>query len=263
MAEERPTAEDVSSWGTPEGRHVIELLWNPPGPTGRGPRQRLSLGQVVEAAMALASRDGFEALSMRRLAAELGVGAMSLYTYVPGREELFELMIDRAWADRGHADRSIGWRRQVEQIADQAWAMYRRHGWLVSANLARLPLGPHVLDAQEDLYRAVTLSGLAEPDVVRVAGAVEAHVFGAARGAIVDTRQASATGVSADAYWESRSSFWGTYYSAERFPTMTAIWESGAFEQPLDPRADMEFGLRMLLDGVELAVGARDLGRGA
>ncbi|WP_231747390.1 TetR/AcrR family transcriptional regulator [Auraticoccus cholistanensis] len=251
---EEPAPADPREWGTPEGRHMIELLWNPPGPAGRGPRQRLSLDRVVETAMALAARDGFEALSMRRLAAELGVGAMSLYTYVPGRDELFELMIDRAWGDRGRADPSRPWREQVEQVAEEAWAMYQRHGWLVSANLARLPLGPNVLDAQEDLYRAVALTGLPHPDVVRVTGAVEAHVFGAARAAVVDTRQATATGVSYDGYWESRSSFWGTYYTPERFPTMTAIWESGGFDEVVDNHADMRFGLRMLLDGVELAV---------
>src|SRR4051794_16630476 len=93
-------------WGTPEGRHMIQLLWDPPPPPGRGPKQRLTLDQVIAAAIAVASRDGFDKLSMRNVAAELGVGAMSLYTYVPGRDELFELMIDRAWADRTHADPS-------------------------------------------------------------------------------------------------------------------------------------------------------------
>ncbi|WP_199539060.1 TetR/AcrR family transcriptional regulator [Desertihabitans brevis] len=250
-------AGDAASWGTPEGRHMIALLWSPPAPAGRGPRQRLSLDQVVEAAMALAGRDGIEGLSMRKVAAALGVGAMSLYTYVPGRDELFELMIDRAWADRGRADPTLPWRAQVEQIADQAWQMYQQHGWLVSSNPARLPLGPHVLDAQEDLYRAIALTGLPEPDVVRIAGAVEGHVFGAARAVVVDARQAAATGVSSDGYWESRASFWGTYYSAERFPTMTRIWEAGGFDLEPDPGADMRFGLAMLLDGVELAVRRR------
>ena len=130
--------------------------------------------------------------------------------------------------------------------------MYDRSPWLIHSNLWRLPLGPHVLDIEEDLYRAVRLTGLPPDDVVRVAQLVESHVFGVARGRITDTSVSANTGVTPDEYWESRSSFWATYYSAERFPTMTWIWENQGFEQPLGE--DLHFGLQRLLDGVELLV---------
>jgi len=241
-------------WGTPAGRAMVELLWNPPPPATRGPKQRLTLDRVVEEAMTLAAEEGVERLSMRSLGQRLGVSAMSLYTYVPGREELFELMIDRAWEARDGADPSRPWRDQVEHHARQAWAMYERYPWMIQANVWRMPLGPHVLDSQEDLYRAVSLSGLPSYEVVRVASLVESFVFGAARAQITDRIQAAQTGVSTDAYWDSRSSFWATYYTPDRFPTMTALWESGAFDQGTggDP---LDFGLQRLLDGVELLVG--------
>ncbi len=70
---------------------------------------------------------------------------------------------------------------------------------------------------------------------------MESHVFGVARGRITDTSVSANTGVTPDEYWESRSSFWATYYSAERFPTMTWIWENQGFEQPLGE--DLHFGL--------------------
>ena len=75
---------------------------------------------------------------------------MSLYTYVPG-DELFELMIDRAWR-AAMPDPELPWREQVECTPARA-GHERRHPWLVHSNLWRLPLGPHVLDVQEDLYR--------------------------------------------------------------------------------------------------------------
>ncbi|KAA1394470.1 TetR/AcrR family transcriptional regulator [Aeromicrobium ginsengisoli] len=231
---------------------MLRLLWDPPTPAGRGPKQKLTLDQVIDAGMAVAAADGVDKLSMRNVAAHLGVGAMSLYTYVPGRDELFELMVDRAWAGRKMPDRSAPWREQVEFHARQAWAMYQTHPWLIRSNLWRMPLGPHVMDAQEDLYRAVTLTGLPNHEVVQVAGLVESHVFGVARSVITDTSVSSNTGITADDYWDSRSSFWGTYYSPERFPTMTAIWESGAFEQSVGDK--VEFGLARLLDGVELLI---------
>lgn len=249
-----PTAPDgdPATWGTEEGRRMLALLWDPPAPPARGPRQRLSVERVVAAGMAVALRDGVEGLSMRKVAAELGVGAMSLYTYVPGRDELFELMIDRAWADRTLPDPTLPWREQVEHHALQAWAMYQAHPWLVHSNLWRMPLGPNVLDAQEDLYRAVALADLTPVQTSQVSGLVESHVFGCARAAIVDTRTIATTGQSTDDYWDSRSSFWGTYFSTERFPTMTSLWEQGAFEQATDKtEQEMLFGLGLVLAGVE------------
>ncbi|GAA1877333.1 TetR/AcrR family transcriptional regulator [Pseudonocardia ailaonensis] len=229
---------------------MIELLWNPPPPKTRGPKQRLTLDQVVTAAIEVAATLGIDELSMRKVAQHLGVGAMSLYTYVPGKDELFELMIDRAWGDRRLPDRALPWRAQVEFHAQEAWRMYETHPWLIRSNLWRMPLGPNVLDAQEDLYRAVALTGLPLSDVARIAGLVESQVFGAARSAVTDTSVASHTGVSQDAYWESRAGFWRTYYSFERFPTMTRIWESGGFDEEYSDAA-WEFGLGLLLDGVE------------
>ena len=241
---------DDEPWGTPEGQAVLQLLWDPQPPPTRGPKQRLTLGQVVAAAMEVAAEHGVDELSMRKVAQHLGVGAMSLYTYVPGKDELFELMVDRAYADRVATDRSLPWRAQVEFHAAEAWRMFQTYPWLIRSNLWRMPLGPHVLDAQEDLYRAVALSGLPEKRVAQVAGLVESQVFGAARSAITDTSVSTRTGVSQDEYWESRAGFWGTYFSTERFPTMTRIWENNGFDDEYSD-ASWQFGLALFLDGVE------------
>lgn len=242
--------EPDTTWGTPAGQAMIELLWNPPLPPTRGPKQRLSVDRVVAAAMEVAGTLGIDELSMRKVAQHLGVGAMSLYTYVPGKDELFELMIDTAWGDRRPADPGLPWRTQVEFHAHEAWRMYAAHPWLIRSNLWRMPLGPHVLDAQEDLYRAVALTDLPSATVARVAGLVESHVFGAARSDVTDTSVSARTGVTQDDYWESRAGFWGTYYTPTRFPTMTRIWEQGGFDAERVEES-WEFGLALILDGVE------------
>lgn len=242
--------EGGRSEGTAEGQAMVELLWNPPPPPTRGPKQRLTLDRVVAAGMAVADQYGAAELSMRKVAQELGVGAMSLYTYVPGRDELFELMIDRAWSARALPDRDLPWRVQVEFHAHEAWRMYQEHPWLIWSNLWRMPLGPHVLDVQEDLYRALLLTGLDERTVAQVAGLVEAQVFGAARSAVTDTSVSARTGVTTDDYWASRAGFWTTYYSQERYPAMTRLWEAGAFDDEPDGES-WRLGLRLLLDGVE------------
>src|SRR5262245_54493034 len=94
MDEQPPECVDgpLRTCGTPAGQAMIELRSNHPPPAGRGPKQKLSLEQVVRAGMEVATGEGIGKLSMRRVAQHLGVGTMSLYTYVPGRDELFELM---------------------------------------------------------------------------------------------------------------------------------------------------------------------------
>ena len=254
MSEDSIPPDDPSEWGTPEGRHMIDLLWNPPEPPARGPKQRLTLDQVVEAGMAVAAELGVDKLSMRNVAS-------------PSRRRRDEPLHLRAGSRRAvraddrprlgvrrKPDPDLPWREQVEFHAHEAWAMNERYPWLIRSNLWRMPLGPHVLDVQEDLYRAITLTGLPALDVARVTGLVESHVFGAARSRITDTSVSANTGITADEYWESRSSFWGTYYSEERFPTMTALWNAKAFDQP---PGDDDFGLGILLDGVEALIERR------
>jgi AcrR family transcriptional regulator len=245
---------DPQSWGTPEGRRVLALLWDPPGPGARGPRQKLSLDQIVAAGTALADADGFDGLSMRGLAKHLGVGAMSLYTYVPGKAELFELMIDRAYGGRALPAPELGWRQRYEAHARAALGMYRHHPWLVHSNLWRLPLGPHVLDVSEDMLRVGADAGLDADLRVRVASLLESYIFGIARGEIADRSEVLRTGMSRDDYWQARSSFWGTHFDSARYPTTLATWERGGFEGDVGADDDLAFALGLILDSVQRLV---------
>ena len=236
--------------GTPEGRRAIECLWNPqPAPSGRGPRPRTSLAEVVDAGVAIADAEGLEALSIRKVAARLGIGAMSVYTYVPGRSELIELMIDRVYADHGLPDPALGWRARTEEWMRATWRIYHDHPWLLDHNMARLPVGPHVLDVEEALYAAMYAAGFTGAENVTISNLMRWQLIGAARSMISDAAEERHTGVSAEAYWESRSSFWTTYFDWDRFPTMATIWESGGFDDPAG--YDIERMITWLLDGIE------------
>jgi AcrR family transcriptional regulator len=236
--------------GTPEGRRAIELLWDPPAPSpSRGPRPRTSLAEVVDAGIRIADTEGLAALSMRKVASRLGIGAMSLYTYVPGRSELIELMIDRVYADHALPDPGLSWRARVEQWARATWATYGSHPWLLDYNMARLPIGPHVLDVEESLYAALYAAGFAGAQNVAISNLIRWQLIGAARSTIGDADEERHTGVSAEAYWESRASFWETYFDADRFPTMASVWADGGFDDPAG--WDFEQMLTRLLDGIE------------
>ena len=132
--------------GTPEGRRVVELLWAPTQQSPvRGPKPRISLADVVAAGVAIADTEGMAALSMRKVANHLGVGAMSLYTYVPGRSELVELMIDRVYGEHALPSPELPWQQRVEHWARETWRIYDAHPWLLDYNMARLPVGPFVI----------------------------------------------------------------------------------------------------------------------
>ena len=186
---------------------------------------------------------------MRKVATRLGVGAMSLYTYVPGRDELLELMVNRVHAELDLPADDLPWRASVEQQVGERWRMYERHPWLLELNMARMPIGPHVLDADEALYAAVFRAGLRGTDVVSTTNLIVWQLLGAARSQIIESDEARRTGTSAEAYWDSRASFWETYFDYRRYPTMAAVWEAGGFDD--DQAYAFDRLLSRLLDGLE------------
>ena len=244
------------SLGSAQGRRIIRLLWDPPvNRPSRGPRPRIGLDDLITAGIAIADAEGLTHLSMRKVATRLGVGAMSLYTYVPGRDELLELLVNRVHGELRLPALDLPWRTSVEHQVAERWRMYERHPWLLDLNMARMPVGPHVLDADEALYAAVSRAGLRGADIVSTTNLIIWQMLGAARSQILESDETRRTGTSAEAYWDSRASFWDTYFSSERYPTMAAIWESGGFDDEQAHAFDRLLG--RLLDGLESTLAAR------
>src|SRR5689334_5342168 len=123
--------------GIGDPARTIDLLWRSEVPRRRGPAPRLSVRAVTATAVAMADRDGLDKLTMRALATELGLAsAMALYTYVPGKGELIDLMVDAA-----HAEFELD-EDGIRAVADANRALYRAHPWLTEIALDRPPLGP-------------------------------------------------------------------------------------------------------------------------
>src|SRR5690349_14604992 len=144
---------------------TLELLWDTGRRPSRGPKPALTLDRIVEAAVQVADADGLGAAPMRRVAGELGTGAMSLYRYVPGKAELLDLMLDRVQrpsenpADLGDGD----WRSALEALGRATLALYRRHPWLLQVNQSRPILGPSALDGMEKVFSRIKPMGLSDP----------------------------------------------------------------------------------------------------
>lgn len=123
-----------------------EVIWARPERAGRGPKPAFSRQDVVAAAVRIADADGIDALSMRRVAADLGCGTMSLYNYVPRKEDLYELMVDAVSAEYAFPERPSGdWRADMTDLAHQTRAIMRRHPWLSRVMTTAYGFSPHAL----------------------------------------------------------------------------------------------------------------------
>ncbi|MGC5564267.1 TetR/AcrR family transcriptional regulator [Streptomyces sp. FR-108] len=109
---------------------VPEVIWARPERTGRGPRPAFTRADIAAAAVRIADARGLDAVSMRHVAAELGCGTMSLYNYVPRKEDLYELMVDAVSAEHELWEPAGDWRADLLRVAYQARALMHRHPWL-------------------------------------------------------------------------------------------------------------------------------------
>lgn len=246
--------------GRTDPDRILPLLWRhaapaPTRPTGRPPR--LTVDDVVAAAVSIADADGLEATSMARVAAHLKVGTMTLYTYVPSRAELVDLMVDDVLASRAlpgpGEPRPAGWREQVGLYADRTRAMYVAHPWLSQVAMIRPPIGPGLLAEYEYVLSTVSGLGLPLERVNTAAVTITAFVTAAARHDGESAQVRRATGESNDAWWLRRNQLWEDWFDVERHPAMTDLWNAGGFQRGPDEQAGDAFayGLGLLLDGIE------------
>ncbi|MBM2617520.1 TetR/AcrR family transcriptional regulator [Actinoplanes sp. LDG1-06] len=233
---------------------ILPLLWRRHVPArkavGRPPR--LSVDVVVTTAIRVADAEGLEAASMARVAAELSVATMSLYTYVPSRPELVDLMVDEVlWSRDLRSD--DGFRPRIAYFAERTFAMYRAHPWLAEVSRVRPPVGPGTLAETEFLLAAVATLGLPLRGLSPAATAIASWVTSAARHEAESALLRRTTGLSTDEWWMQRGEMWESWFDVESHPTMTSIWNAGAFDRGADEQAQdaYEYGLDLLLRGIE------------
>lgn len=153
-------------------------IWLRPERAARGPRPAHSRDEIAAAAVRVADAEGLAAVSMRRVATELGTGTTSLYRYVDGKDELFDLMVDRAMGDGRPPVPTGNWRADLAAVAHAQRAMMLRHPWLVRLPATRPVLGPNTLAWLEATYAAVDVPGLDADEVLAQAATLLTFVRG-------------------------------------------------------------------------------------
>lgn len=246
--------------GTGDPARSLALLWRPRDNANRRGRGDLTIDRIVHAAIEVADAEGLPGLSMRRIAERLDVGTMSLYTHLPGKAELLDLMLDTVYADTTAPDPTPGhWRDRVEQIARDAWARYHRHPWMLQIGTSRPVLGPNAMARYEHELRAVDGIGLTDIEMDSVVNLVAGHVASAARQALDAAQVEQRTGMTDEQWWSARAPLLDALTEGHHYPTAarvgTAVGE--AHGSAVDPAHAFEFGLHRLLDGIEALIRSR------
>lgn len=238
----------------------VDLLWGLREPARRGPKPALTVAQIARTGIQIADEEGLAALSMQRIARELGVGTMTLYTYIPDKNALLEVMFDLAFEDTTPSPATGGWREFLEQMATATMAAYERHPWALQIFVGGPPLGPSQLRFLEAALQALADTGLTDREKLQAVMSVSSLVRGAAHIAVGISAHVLGSGLTAEQLEAQYAEAYTRVLTPEEFPaTLDVLAATSA--PPSEPEADdygFEFGLRHLLDGIERRIESSD-----
>ncbi|GAA4575002.1 GntR family transcriptional regulator [Planotetraspora kaengkrachanensis] len=214
--------------------------------------QELTRERIVRAAIEIADAEGLNALSMRGVAARLGVATMSTYRHVAGKDDLVVLMADAAFGDYSYEQpRPTGWRARMESTARALWTLYRRHPWLAQVDTLTRPMPlPNLLVHGEQILTALEEQGFDPTATLDLQVLLYSHVQGLAVHLEREAQAQAATGLSEDEWMELHGPAMGSIAASGRYPAFARLM--GAFAEggyDLDLDHIFELGLRTLLDG--------------
>lgn len=247
---------EISGRGDP--LKTLQLLWHGITPPKRGPRPKVTLEALVGAAIAIADREGLDAVSTRRVAEAVGISPMSFYTYVPGKAELLDLMLDAVSGDPERRPPPTfdpaQWRDNVKMIARTLFDYYLAHPWVLEFATHRPVMGPNLLRSYENALSAFDGIGLSDLEMDRAFAVMANYVYGAVRDAAREKIVKESTGMSDEEWWARVLPFVeGIDYSP--YPVTSRVGPvAGEHHGAHDPLNAFSFGLDCMLDGLELFI---------
>lgn len=247
------TSEEFSS---EKAAVILRLLWR--GRLGvergsRGPRKRLNVDEILDAAIALAGEIGLESFSMRKVAERIGVSVMALYTYVPDRSGLLGLMVDEVAGRTPLPVLSGSVRERLRAISAVLWEEYHRHPWLPEALSHRPWIGPHLSARYEWELEALEDSGLDDISMDHTIALIESHTLASAVAGLQAERLAAASGVSDLEWWQANAPILDQVMTEDDFPVSGRVGQAvgEAYQAVTSHQAIYEYGLEVILDGLE------------
>jgi AcrR family transcriptional regulator len=213
------------------------------------PRVPLTRDRVLRAALALADRGGVGSVSMRKLAQELGVEAMSLYHHVAGKDDVLDGLVDAVFAEIELPSADLGWREAMRRRALSARDALRRHPWATALMDSRATPGPATLRHHEAVLAALRGGGFSVALAAHAFSLLDSYIYGFALqeaslpfstpGELVEVAGAMLEHLPADAH-----------------PHLTEMAVTHVLQPGYDHGAEYVYGLDLILDALDRAARA-------
>jgi AcrR family transcriptional regulator len=210
------------------------------------PRARLSKERVLRAAVALAVRDGIESLTMRKLADELGAGAMSLYHHVPNKEQLLDGMIDIVFSEIESPPTDVDWKTAMRKRAVSTRETLARHRWAIGLMEGRTTHGPGNLSLHNAVLGCLRAAGFSLEATVHAYSVLDAYIYGFA------LQESDMSSENADDFAAEAQRQMHEYAAVlAEYPYLVEVVGGYVAESGYDYATEFLFGLDLILDGLD------------
>lgn len=230
-----------------------QLLWEGLPEPKKGPRPNFTLDQIVTTSVAIADAEGIEALTMRRLAKEIGAGTMSLYRYVPSKDELLHLMLDYVSAPPADGYGTT-WRETLLAAAREGRKLMLTHPWLLHINMTRPVIGPNSMAQMEAIMAGLNDLPFSDQEKIMMISLLDSFVLGSVRQEVLYENAAAESDMSDEEFWGYQMPALAKAMQSGAYPTMASL-ESDAFDAGWEET--FELGLQLALDGLAQQVAQR------
>ena len=213
----------------------------------RADRAGLSREQVLDAALDLVDRDGVAALSMRRLGAELGVEAMSLYNHVPSKADLLDGLIDLVFSEIEPPSGTAGWRAAMWERAIAIRAVLSRHRWAIGLMESRTSPGPATLRHHDAVLGCLRRAGFPVALAAHAYAVLDSYIYGFA------LQEASLPFYTGEETAELAQALLAQF-PADQYPYLAEFTFEHVLQPGYDYGSEYEYGLDLILDGLDSAL---------
>jgi AcrR family transcriptional regulator len=227
------------------------VIWDRPERATRGPVPSLSRDEIAAAAVTLADEQGIEAVSMRTLAVQLGVGAASLYRYVDRKDELIDLMFDAVMGDDLLFEVGEDWRSDLRSFARGMRAMTLQHPWVAVHGAGRRTLGPNTARRYEQVLGAIDGLGLEIDEMLVMVETVDAFIRGRALDELSEQESARRSGLDQEEWMQIQFPYIRSLIESGRYPLLTrVVLDARSPHEPDRLKNSFDLGLERVLDGL-------------
>jgi AcrR family transcriptional regulator len=227
-----------------------------PAPSASAPRARLNRERVLRAAVELADTAGIDNLSMRKLGQHLGVEAMSLYNHVPSKDDLLDGMVDLVFGEIGEPSADADWKKAMRQRALAVRAALARHAWAMRLLESRRRPGATTLRHHDTVIGCLRRAGFSLPLAAHAYSLLDSYIYG-----FVVNEQALPFESPEDVAEVGTSML--QHFPTEAYPNLAEFIRDHALQPGYNYGDEFAFGLDLLLDGLERALGESDARRPA